>query len=289
MTGVDFHIPWVPGTPAPAPSPVPYATFSIMLGLGLQCSKADDHISDSWGLSMLKGTDIGMLIPHIGTPSNTLPIEILGSSSKSHFATSRYMSKGKPVACALLVIMNLNLNCGTPVPTPTGRVLALTTHMVEMSLADFVAGVVSMLMDAALQTALNWAGGKVGSLIGKGLSKLFAPCFALEGAMRAVGAVSDEAFAHYSQYFAQRYAAEVIGAGASTVINFLVGGPMGLDAGTIGLYGTDAQGNPRPTPGGALSDWATGTNEQAASSLLNGPGVAQPPQALPGSPGTNAP
>lgn len=286
MCGVDFHIPWVPGTPAPAPSPVPYKTMYVLNGLGFQCAKADDHLSCNWGLSMLKGTDIGTMIPHVGPPSLTLPIEMLASASKSHFGTSRYKSKGTPVAAALLVVVNPNLNCGTPVPAPLGFVVAITTHFVDMSLADIIAGLVSMAVDFAIQSLLNWAGGKVGSAIGKALGGVFAPCFALTGAYRALGATGEAAFDHYAAFFARRAAGEVVGAVASTAFGFFFGGPLGADIGTFGGYGKDADGN-AITPGGSGASAVSNAAEGAAHSVFDGPEVNQPAQPLPGSPGTD--
>jgi hypothetical protein len=60
---------------------------------------------------MLRGTDIGPLIPHIGCPSLLTPLDILLSSSASYFGPSSYMVAGAPVAAALIINVNLNLNC----------------------------------------------------------------------------------------------------------------------------------------------------------------------------------
>ena len=127
MVGIDLHMPWVPGTPSPAPSPVPYATFYTMLGTSLTATYAKDYYSHSWGLTMLKPTDIGPMIPHIGPPSLLTPLEIVTSWSKSYFGSSRCKSAGTPVAVALLFIENLNLpstgitrsSWGPPCSTPS--------------------------------------------------------------------------------------------------------------------------------------------------------------------------
>src|SRR6266540_4294623 len=140
MIGCDWHVPWPPGSPSPAPSAVPYVSFSTMYGWSITASYANDVLSAYWGLTMLKVTDIGPMIPHIGPPSVLMLLEIPLSSSKSYFGSSRYVSKGKPVAAALLWHLNPNLNCGSPVPTPTGCVIAFTTHEVDMTWGDIFSG-----------------------------------------------------------------------------------------------------------------------------------------------------
>src|SRR5690242_2080065 len=90
MFGVDFHFPWPPGAPSALPTPAPYKTFGTMQGLAVTSTYADDFLSHHWGKTMLKPTDIGPLIVHVGAPSILTPLEILGSSSKSYFGSSRF-------------------------------------------------------------------------------------------------------------------------------------------------------------------------------------------------------
>ena len=141
MIGWDFHIPWVPGTPAPAPVPVVYktgATLSWVAGLvGLQgvTKMAKSHVSQGWGFTMLQDTDIGTMIPHIGPPSLLLPLDILFSASKSYFFTTQYKAEGANIAVALAIIVNPNLNCGTPIPTPTGPLVIRNRGIPNSSIA----------------------------------------------------------------------------------------------------------------------------------------------------------
>ena len=123
------------------------------------------HMTDGFCLTMAKGTDIGSFIPHVGPPSLTIGIEMLLSASKSYFGASRYKAENKVMGCALLMNVNLNLNCGTPVPTPTGVVFALTTHSVQMTLGDILAGLFEMAIDAALQWLLGKAVGTLSTKI----------------------------------------------------------------------------------------------------------------------------
>lgn len=171
MVGVDFHIPWPPGSPVPAPARAPYFAAFIMIGTTLTSRWTPRHNTHALASSMVRGTDIGPLIIHVGVPSITLPLEILLSGSKSHFGpTSITVSDqkggtGNPAA-ALGVFVNLNLNCGFPIPTPFGLVIAPTTHMVGMTLGDLIAGLLFMTWDFLIQAALNKLGAKIGDVMG---------------------------------------------------------------------------------------------------------------------------
>lgn len=250
MMGVDFHIPWPPGAPAAAPSPVPYFTVQIMNGLNITANKANDALSHYKGLTMLKVTDIGPFIGHVGTPSILLAFEIPGSWSKSYFGSSRCKSKGTPVAVALLYIVNLNLNCGTPIPTPTGRVLALTTHFVDMTFGDIISGVLQMAADAAIAAALNKLGSVLcGDLLGKAGTLVFN--------------------------------------GIWTAMWFMIGTPTGMDAASFGIWGQDSEGNNQGGPGdimGAAVYAGTDSIGQALGSYLDGTAPNGTPVELEGVP-----
>lgn len=247
MIGCDFHIPWVPGTPAPAPSPVPYYVMSVMGGTMVTSKMTSTTFTEFFGLTMLSGTDIGPLLPHMGPPSLTLPFELIGASSKSHFTVANVQADGSPIVVGLLFVMNPNLNCGTPVPSPTGVVLALTTHRVDMSWADITAGLATMCADFLLQAALSWAGGAIGNRIANALrgpvmrsvfqSTLF------RGLMGEGSEAAARFAAHQAAANANRSMERIVGFG----VGFFLGGPMGFDAGALGV----------PTPGGAIANAAT--------------------------------
>ena len=247
MLGCDWHIPWVPGTPAPAPAAVPYFVTSVMSGTFVTSKMTSTTFTDFFGLTMLSGTDIGPLLPHMGPPSLTLPFDLIGSSSKSHFSVAKVQADKSPIVVSLLFVVNPNLNCGMPIPTPTGVVLALTTHRVDMSWADITGGLATMCADFLLQAALAWAGGAIGNRIAGALrgpvmrsvfqSTLFRGLMgeASEGAARFA--------AHQAAANANRSMERIVGFG----VGFFMGGPMGFDAGALGM----------PTPGGALANKAT--------------------------------
>jgi hypothetical protein len=278
MVGCDWHIPWPPGSPAPLPSAAPYVTFSSMSGLWITSQHASDVLSHYWGHTMLKVTDIGPMIPHIGTPSNLLLIEIPLSSSKSYFGSSRYVSKGKPVAAALFWHLNPNLNCGFPMPTPTGGVIAFTTHEVDMTWGDILSGLLNMGIDFLIAWALNKVMGRVNSrafnyLQRKIFSRIAAPIeqkFVAEavekgwdvGVRKAAAGIEAAALAEpllKSQEKGINWALT----GGLTVVGLLLGSPLGVDASTPGTYGSYSGDHPaigasKGDHRGGPGDWAGG-------------------------------
>jgi hypothetical protein len=252
----------------------------------------EKQMTDCFSMTMLKGTDIGPLIPHIGPPSVTLPVEMLFSSSKSHFSSSRYQAAGQQVSCALLVYVNPNLNCGTPCPTPTGMVAAITTHMVDMTWGDVFAGLLAMAADALIQFLLNklgsFLGGKLSSFLSEKLFDGFMVKFLGEALQGGGDVVLAEMWAGVMAAAKSEKIGNIAGAVASTVFGFLVGGPMGADIGSFGGYGKDADGN-AITPGGTgsskVEDFAEGLGQKAGKALdnyLDGPPKGDFPLPSPG-------
>lgn len=265
MLGCDWHIPWVPGTPAPAPAAVPYFVMSVMGGTMVTSKMTSTTFTDFFGLTMLSGTDIGPLLPHMGPPSLTLPFELIGSSSKSHFCVANVQADNSPIVVSLLFVVNPNLNCGMPIPTPTGVVLALTTHRVDMSWADITAGLATMCADFLLQAALAWAGGAIGNRIagalrGPVMRSVFQSTL-FRGLMGEASEVAARRAAMIAAAEANRSMERIVGFG----VGFFLGGPMGFDAGALGV----------PTPGGALSNKATtGQADGEGSGGITGSGRA---------------
>jgi hypothetical protein len=236
MLGYDFHIPWPPGLPTPLASPVPYVTFAPMLtGLFITSKYSTTAYSEYMGMTMLQGTDIGPMIAHVGPPSLTLPIEMVFSASKSHFGVANYLVDGKPIAVSLLFIVNLNLNCGTPVPTPFGLVFALTTHRVDMTYADICGGLARMGADALMQWALgklgNWVGDKIFPLI----SRVFGDRVFFNALMRNVAPDTRFAASEMLAFDALRDWLGTVYRLTGPAVGTLLGGPLGMDAGVVGL------------------------------------------------------
>lgn len=164
MIGVEPHNTIVPPSPAPFPSPYFHPSF---LGHGIIASKskysgspetmAKGPVTTLGIQPMLQATDCGYMDVHLGILANVLlPITISFSSSKSMFVSGTTQINGSNVATAALVFMNLNLNCAFPVSLPTGMVVAVNTVQAGMSIGDYVAGVVS----AVVQMAIDFAVGK---------------------------------------------------------------------------------------------------------------------------------
>ena len=99
--------------------------------------------------------------PACRPPNCLLPVILLSSASKSNFGSSKHLIKNKPVAVALLILVNPNLNCGDPVPAPLDGVIAITAHFVGMTWGDFFAGIFEMVLDIGLAWAIGKLCGKL--------------------------------------------------------------------------------------------------------------------------------
>jgi hypothetical protein len=183
MIGRDWHDVLVPPKPI-TPPPGPYISTALLVWLtGPVSAHWGPSTYTHWGWTMKRGTDIGALIPHFGPPNLLLPLIILFSGSKSYFGTSRVLAEGEPVAIAIGKVVNFNLNCMGPTlcpPLPLGVVFAYTTHTTSITLGDFVADLVQMVVDSAIQFALarifSWSG--FGRVCGPIYERfLFAPVF----------------------------------------------------------------------------------------------------------------
>lgn len=241
ITGMDFHIPWPPGSPSPAPAPVPYRSAFVMNGTGMfGTALLAPTTMTIFGCEMQVGTDAGTMMPHVGPPSTLLPIDIFASASKCHFGSSQYMVEGKPAAVALVGFWNPNLNCGTPAPTPTGVALSITTHFVGMTLGDLMAGLRSMAFDVCLQTALSFAGAGVGRLASGAASRLAprlldGPTAGLMVRMFGHPEAAGRAVERYLQTPLRMVASGLDTRAGGFAFDFFLGGPLGADAGSFGL------------------------------------------------------
>jgi hypothetical protein len=162
--GTDLHDALQPPNPVPVPMQ-PHICVPTPLCLGPWGAAptgkpANTVISGAGGITMQKGTDIGMNIIHvcITMPANLLyPIIMVGSASKAYFGASSTMAgtPATPVAIAVTGQTNLNLNCSGPVPTPGGFVMTFNTVAVDFTFMDFLAGLAAMVFEALVQGALG--------------------------------------------------------------------------------------------------------------------------------------
>ncbi len=175
MVGVDIHTELVGVPPAVVTVPtIPHAVFSTVghpPGYLIGTVKASLGGSGNVLVNFVKmpmilqGSDMGFMIPHIPLlpcfPA-LLPLIMLGSGSATEFCAFSVKANGKAVANAPFVLMALNMNCGFP-PTP-GIVIAPSLVFTGFRIGDFIAGMVGLLMDAALSAAISIAfGGLSGS------------------------------------------------------------------------------------------------------------------------------
>ena len=254
MFGADFHDVLPPPGTAPVVPKVPHVAIApLLMGTTLTSNYADDVITASWGWTMIRRTDIGPVIPHIPSAPNLLiPIIILASGSKSHFASHQNITSKGPMAVAVMMIVNLNLNCGGPTkmpPTPTGRVPAFTTHVSGFSWGDLAAGLIAMGIDAGVQFGLNmiFSNAKVGDALQRMsvvLSRGLGSCL--------VGPV-------VGGYIGYGLAAQAV----PTLYGFIFGSPMGY--------------SPSSSLIGGLGGDVTSSAEDALMNYFNSPSVDQHP------------
>ncbi len=277
MIGIDLHQVLIPPAPL-TPAPLPHNTAFTLLGTGATAVYSTTIFTDSFGPTIMKGSDIGPLIPHVGSASVLLAVEIPLSASKNHFGSSKYKCDKGTVGVSLLFAINLNLNCGTPAPTPTGTVLAVATHRVDMTAGDIYAGLMNMASDFLIQTALQWVGGKAGGAVAGALGSAYA---SVGAALLEHGAPAFIMGPLFKLGLSNGVVGRVLGRFGETavtaVIGFLTGGPMGADIGTAGGYGTDADGNPI-TPGGTGAGKLGGFFDRQGAELDQATGENAPPE-----------
>lgn len=157
MFGADFHLALPPpiGLP-PIPNCFHFSFGVLKWGIwGAVTAKSSTNVLCEDCETMQRGTDIGFFVIHISIPHFLLPVYNILTGSKSEFGVSRVLIEEKPVAVAVLVLVNLNLNCFTAWIPSVGFVLAPNTVQAYMTLGDFLAGLLSALLDWLLQALFN--------------------------------------------------------------------------------------------------------------------------------------
>jgi len=173
MVGIDIHGELTPPGVPPIPVPIPYVPHAVAAPLGnvpgalMGTVKRSDTSQGKNAVLVnfvkmpiiLQGSDIGPIIPHIPlipcNPIPNLPLIILGSGSATEFCAFSVKAQGKAVANAPGIFVAMNVNCGFP-PTP-GIVIAPSLVFTGFRMGDFVAGMVGLIMDAALSAAISIA------------------------------------------------------------------------------------------------------------------------------------
>lgn len=265
MIGCDIHDTLPPPGIVPVPK-IPHVTAMILHGVtGLTSKKRADVVTASRGLTMIRGTDIGPLIPHVPVPPvfhYWLPLLILTSGSKSHFGASTVVTADGPVAIAVLKVVNLNLNCSGPTfpPMPSGCVVAATTHVTGVTWGDILAGSLSLVLDAAVQFVLNRLfNGKTGEGFTNRLTR------SIMGPL-AARMMASSTLRIGLQFFLREQIVQAL----PTVIAILVGSPLGY--------------SPDHSPVGGYGGKGAERIHDAVAKFLNAPSVEQHPAQAPVSP-----
>jgi hypothetical protein len=164
IPALELHQAILPPSFVPVPKVPHLAGAALFLGpWGAITGKPNlTEFSASGGIMMIRGTDIGPLIPHYNVippapPNALLAVIIPTSGSKAHFGSHAHVAPQGPIAVACLGSVQFNLNCAGPAapPLPAGLVIPFNTHLVGMSPGDFVGGLLHMIADAGLQFVVN--------------------------------------------------------------------------------------------------------------------------------------
>jgi hypothetical protein len=172
MAGCDFHNEVnavIPPTPAPF---VPHVVGHVLQGWGLTpTALMTSEKTKALGTKIMqRNTDIGNGIIHVPIPPYPpcalLILIIPFSGSKSYWGASSVLMEGKPVAAAILVVVNLNLNCGDPIAQPFNLVLTWGNVVCGMTVGDIIGGIVAMYVDMAITGAFYAMGLGISSKLG---------------------------------------------------------------------------------------------------------------------------
>lgn len=191
ILGLDLHNPWPFGSPVPSPAPILHFYVTTLDNASYSLTALKTSTVESLGFNIIqRGSDIGPFVIHLSLPPHILtPVIWASSGSVSEFGVFSVKANNKPVAVAVLKYSNFNLNCQGPtsplLPMPTGVVFAYNTTMAGMRLGDFLAGVVAMAFDMALQGALNFAYDRIfsrciGQFLGRALGPFYNVAFRLQ-------------------------------------------------------------------------------------------------------------
>jgi hypothetical protein len=286
MIGLPF-MEWHQAVFPPVMAPVPKVMHACgaMLCIGpwgvLTGKPNPKEISESGGIMLSQGTDIGPLIPHyncfpFAPPNALLPIIILCSGSKSHFGAHGHILPKGPVAFACAVKVNFNLNCAGPAfpPLPSGLVLTFNTHVTGVTLGDLVAGVLHLGFDLLVQWGLNRLFSRAGpTALGERIAQgALTPLFKLTG-YGSVAVLVEQGLGKWIGMATEEF---LFSLPMTAVSVFGTGSPVGYSPGYTPVGGSDHWWN--------MSTWTDkghGGVQRAVDNLFNSPSVEQHPSQAP--------
>jgi hypothetical protein len=273
MVGVDLHTMQLPGPVPPVPNTPHVVAAMICAGpWGILTGKPVPNVIGGWATCLQKGTDAGPLVVHvcIPPPNLLLPVILLGSASKSYFGASSTLigSDALPIAVAVMKVVNLNVNCGTIVPTPSGIVVAVHTVVADMTLADFLSGLVTALVESALQAVINLIFNKVlgdffRRLAGAAFGPIVLPLIKDADDMMGKFMVQEALDAGRSQ-FASEMAVNAI----PLILGDLLGTPQGVSASNV-YQAVDPNVPDMSSPVGASASAAAAAAGNATAAAVN--------------------
>lgn len=261
VAGCDFHTQMPPPPPT---GPLPMGPHVVVYCMGFampSTAKQSKTVKAGWGYALGRQHDLGMGIYHFAA-NILLPVVWAGAGNKAEFGCSTVSvdvdGSGMRMAVALVPVvgLNLQLDCNNPCPMPTSTCVAsLNTVTAGFSLADCIAGFVSMAVDVAI----TWLSSKIVGGIFKGIGAMLGKLNWGITVMLVAGVVGSR--------FPR--AAEFVSQTASLLLGWLVGSPLGYSAGwsPVGVLGGRAND--------AINDWISPAPASPA---------ALPPSSTPASP-----
>ncbi len=169
--GISIHKLWPPMSPAPV-GYAPSIEGAMLFWIDPSGRMTSTDVKFDGRSPVLKGHDIGKLIPTITLPPANLwlIIAIATSSAEVKFAKHTVEVNGTPAGAHFPFLMPMKA-CGDPFSLPTGivpDVIFRNTVVFGLSLADLLKGWFALLIDLVVEVLIDL----LFKLVGKGLKKL---------------------------------------------------------------------------------------------------------------------
>lgn len=271
IVGCDFHK-QIPPPPPAGPLPAPHIVL-YMTGLAMPATaKISTSIRAGWGWSLGRQHDLGMGIYHFAANA-LLPLVWAGAGNKAEFGVASVKVgdiSGSSARMAVAVVpwigINFQLDCSEPLPLPLSRCIAsFNTVVAGMTLADFVAGVISGIVDAIYVYVVGKIAGAIVSGAGAIIEGILAEVTGGISVMLQIGLVA-AAFPTAAAY---------IGGVAELLVGWTIGSPLGYSFDSIAGHKL-----PWTSWGGELNDsineWISPTPKPAALPPASAPPARGP-------------
>jgi hypothetical protein len=186
ITGLDAH----KAFPPPPPAMVPHMVTWFLGGMRSPATSRaaipaippnKPMVLTPAGAVVARGHDAAPMIPHVpvGAGPALVPMVMAAASSKCEFGVATVKVAAGAVAAGLSEAMGLQLHCqDTPLPPlPTGQVICATnsTVVTGFTAGDIGASVAALVMDSAVQYAINTLTSKLSGIVAEGLFDFIFP------------------------------------------------------------------------------------------------------------------